>query len=222
MKVFIDSREQKKIQKIINYWEVNKKKFPHIDLIEVKTLATSDICTSDGFIGVERKSAADFIGSVCSGKLKQQLHELKQNFEHAFLLVEDYDGIMDCIQKNPKIHPNVIIGVTASALAHSRVPIFYVGAFYTPVILTTIEKFLDGQSEEYQKDYTPIRRAVTKGEYKLNIVKGLPGIGGTNAEALLSHFNYSIKDIVNADIEQYMEIEGIGKQKAQKIKEVLE
>jgi len=222
MKVYIDSREQKKIQKVINYWEANKKKFPHIDLIEVKTLATSDICTSDGYLGFERKSAADFIGSICSGKLKQQLHELKQNFEHAFLFVEDYDGIMDCIQQNPKIHPNVILGATASAFGHSRVPISYVGAFYTPLVLMTIEKFLDGQSEEYQKEYTPIRRAVTKGEYKLNIVKGLPGIGGTNAEALLSHFNNSIKAIVNADIEQYMEIEGIGKQKAQKIKEVLE
>jgi len=221
MKVFIDSREQDKIQKTIHYWELNKNKFPHIDKIEVRTNAASDICTSDGYVGVERKSAADFMASVCGGKLKQQLFELKQNFENAILFVEDYDGIMDCIEKNPKIHPNVIIGATASTFAHSKVPICYVGAFYIPIVLTTIEKFLDGK-QYTDKEYTPLRRAVTKGEYKLNIIKGLPGIGATNAESLLSHFNNSIKNMVNASIEQYMEIDGIGKIKAQQIKEVLE
>jgi len=222
MKVFIDSREQEKIQKVIDYWESNKKKFPHITEIDIRTNAASDICTSDGFVGVERKSAADFISSVCGGKLKQQLHELKENFKHAFLFVEDYDGIMDCIEKNPKIHPNVIIGATASTFAHSGVPICYVGAFYTPIVLKLIEKFYDGKENQYKKDYTPIRRVATKNEEKMNIIIGLPNVGFTEGEKLLQHFDYSIKRLVNASLEELTEIEGIGKKKAQKIKEVLE
>jgi len=221
MKIYIDSREQEKIQKIIDYWELEKERFPHITEIDVRTNAASDICTSDGFVGVERKSASDFISSVCGGKLKQQLHELKENFKHAFLFVEDYDGIMDCIEKNPKIHPNVIIGTTASTFAHSGVPICYVGAFYIPIVLTTIEKFYDGKTYT-EKEYNPIRRAATKEEEQLNIVIGLPNIGVTEGKKLLQHFDYSIKGIVNATLEELTKVEGIGKKKAQRIKEVLE
>jgi len=221
MKVFIDSREQDKIQQIISYWKQSQKRFPNISEIEVKTLATSDLCTSDALVGIERKSEADFIGSICSGKLKQQLYELKQNFENAFLFIENFEGIFDCITKTPQVHHNVIIGSIASVFAHSKVSVCFVGDFYIPIVLTTIEKFYDGK-EYTDKEYTPLRRAVTKGEYKLNIIKGLPGIGATNAESLLSHFNNSIKNMVNASIEQYMEIDGIGKIKAQQIKEILE
>ena len=222
VKVYIDSREQDKIQKVIQFWEASKQKFPNIDLIEIKTLATSDICTSDGLFGVERKSSADFIGSILGGKLKQQLHELKQNFKYAFLFVEDYDGIMDCIQKTPQIHPNVIIGATASAFGHSHVPICYVGDFYIPLVLATIEKFLDGKDEQYEKDYTPIRRASTKNEEKMNIMIGLPNIGFTDGEKLLQHFDYKISKIVNASVDELTEVEGIGLTKAQRIKGVFE
>jgi len=221
MKLYIDSREKEKIQNIIHYWESNKKRYPHIELIETKVLSTSDICTSDGLVGVERKSSADFIGSICSGKLKQQLYELKENFAYAFLLVEDYDGLMDCILKNPQVHPNVIIGATTSAFAHSRVPIFYTGGFYNMIILSLFEKFYDGR-EMTDKDYTPIRRAATKDEEKMNIIIGLPNVGFTEGKKLLQAFDNSISNIVNASVEDIMKIPGFGEKKAKRIKGVLE
>ena len=221
MKVYIDSRERDKSQKIYAYWKLNQKKFSHIESIDTKVLASGDVCTSDGFVGIERKSKADFVGSVCSGKLRQQLFELKQNFENAFLLVEGYDSIKDCIEKTPQIHPNVFIGITSSSLAHWRVPITYVGNFYIPILLSTIEKFYDGNTEKYEKNYTPIRRSTTKNEHKLNIVTGLPDIKDVLAKSLLSHFNNSIREIANADEEELMRIKGIGKNKAQKIVKLL-
>jgi len=225
MKVYIDSREQDKIQNIIKYWKQNQKKFPHINEIEVRTNETSDVCTSDGLLGIERKSAADFIGSICSNRLKQQLHELKENFDYPFLFVEDFDGILDCITQCPQVHPNVVIGSIASAFAHSKVPICFVGSFYTPITLTTIEKFYDGKDIKYEKDYSPIRRAVTKEDYKKNIVIGLPYIGLTEGEKLLQAYDNSIYKLVKTAVENnddLLKVEGIGKVKAQKIKEVLE
>lgn len=224
MKVYIDSREQEKIPKIINYWESNRKKFPNIESIETKTLATGDIGTSCGGIGVERKSAADFIGSICSGKLKQQLFELTQNYKTAILLVEDFDGLMDCIEKNPQIHPNVILGTTASVLAHSKVPICYVGGFYVPIVLSTIEKFLDGK-EYTDKDYTPLRASASKKDFQKYIVKGLPNIGDTEGTKLLEHYDYSIYKLIRGcveDNESLLNIKGIGKTISKRIKDVLE
>jgi len=221
MKVYIDSREQDKIQTIKTYWVGNRKKFPHIEAIETKLLITGDMCTSDGFVGIERKSKADFVASICEGKLKKQLYELNQNYRFAFLLVEDYEGIMDCILKNPHIHPNVIKGVTTSSVSHNRVPLYYVGNFYNSFVLEMINKFYDGKSEQYEKEYTPIRRASTKEEKKLNIIIGITNIGRIEGLKLLKHFNYSIKAIADAPIEELMQIERIGKTKAEHIKEIL-
>jgi len=221
MKVYIDSREQEKIQTIIEYWENNKKRYPHIESISVRTNKAGDICTGEGLVGVERKSAHDFIPSICEGKLKKQLYELRQNFQFPFLLVEDYDGIWDCIKKNPQMHPNVIKGVTSSSISHNRVPIYYVGSFYNSFVLELIEKFYDGKSEQYEKEYTPIRRASTKEEKKLNIIIGITNIGRIEGLKLLKHFNYSIKAIADAPIEELMQIERIGKTKAEHIKEIL-
>jgi ERCC4-type nuclease len=227
--VYIDSREQDKIQKLIQYWEKFKDKyFQHIESIEIKTLATGDLCTSEGLFGVERKSAADFIGSICSGKLKQQLYELKQNFENAILFVEDYDGIMDCIEKTPQIHPNVIIGATASTFAHSKVPICYVGAFYIPVVLTTIEKFYDEKEQTYtplRSQHKPSRKKATKEDFQKYIVKGLPNIGNTEGEKLLQHYDYSVYKLVRGIVEnneELLNIKGFGKKTIENIKEVLE
>jgi len=227
MKVYIDIREQDAIQRVIDYWKSFKKKwFHHIDEIESTKLETSDICTSDGFVGIERKSSADFVGSICgSGKLKQQLHELKSNFKNAFLFVEGYDGILDCIQQNPQIHPNVFLGTYASVLAHSKVPICFVGEFYVPIVLLTIEKFYDGKDIKYQQEYTPVRRSVTKSDHQINIVRGLPNIGVTEGKELLQHYNNSIYKMVKDAVEnndKLLEVKGIGKKTAQYIKEVLQ
>lgn len=221
IQVYIDSREQSKINTIITYWENNKKKYPHIESITVRTNKAGDIITGDALVGIERKSKADFIASICSGKLKQQLHELKQNYQFAFLLVEDYTGIMDCINRNPQIHPNVIKGVTTSSVSHNRVPLYYVGNFYNSFVLEMINKFYDGKSEQYEKEYTPIRRASTTEEKKLNIIIGITNIGRIEGLKLLKHFDYSIKSIADASIEELMQIERIGKTKAQHIKEIL-
>ena len=220
IKVYVDSRERDKIILLKNYFNKNKLKFLDIDSISVKTLPVSDLCTSDGLVGIERKSKADFISSLIQGKLKQQLYELKQNFKNPFLFVEGYNGLMDCILQNPKIHPNVILGATASVMAHSKVPITYVGDFYVPVSLMVIEKFYDGK-EMTDKDYNPIRPTASVKDYKKYIVKGLPGIGDVSAETLLCHFGYSIRNIVNSSVEELVKIPGIGEKTAKKILEVL-
>jgi len=219
--VYIDSKEQDKRQSIISYWENHKELFPHIESVSVRNNKAGDICTGDALVGVERKSCKDYANSICGGKLKKQLYELRQNFQFPFLLVEDYEGIMDCIIKLPNIHPNVIKGVTTSSVSHNRVPIYYVGSFYNSFVLEMINKFYDGKFEQYKKEYNPIRRAVTKKEELLNIIIGINGIGMIEGEKLLQTFNYSISKIANASIEELTKIERIGKTKAEHIKEVL-
>ena len=221
VKVYVDIRERDKIILLTNYFQKNKDKLKHIDSIEAKLLQVADVCTSDGKVGIERKSKADFIGSVVQGKLKQQLYELKQNFEYPFLFIEDFNGLIDCITYySGRFHPNVIVGAVTSTLAHSKVPILFVGDLFVPITLKTIEKFYDGK-EYTDKEYTPLRPNATTKDYKLRIVESLPNVGKEKAEQILKHFNYSIKSLVNASYEDLLQIPGIGNKTAKKIMEVL-
>lgn len=222
MKVYIDSREQEMISKLTSYFEEHKDKYQHIESIEVKTLVSGDLCTADNYFGVERKSPADFISSILSAKIKQQLLELRKTYQQPYFIVEGFDGIMDCINKNLQLHPNVILGATTSAFAHNGVPIQYVGGFYIPFVLQTIDKLYDGKKEHYESlDYIPFRHSTTKKDFSKYFVKGLPSIGATIGETLLQQFDYSVSKIINATEEELMKVEGIGKERAKKIKEVL-
>ena len=220
MEAYIDIRERAKIEELLSYWNNNLKSLKHITHMSTKQNRVGDLITSDGLVGIERKSESDFIPSLLSDKLKQQLYELKQNFTYPFLFVEGYDSIFDCMIKNPRVHPNSIRGGFVSVLAHSRVPISFVGSFYTPIVLHMIEKFYDGKNVT-EKDYNPIRREVTKKDYAKYFVRGLTGIGETYKEPILKHFNNSIKNIVNASEEDFKKIQGIGSITAKKIVEVL-
>jgi len=221
MNIIIDSREQDTIQQITSYFADHKDKYPNIESIEVKTI-TGDGCTTDNLIGWERKKLMDFITSALSGKLKQQLYELRQAYKYPFLIIEGYDGIMDCITKNPQLHPNVIKGIATSSFAHNGVPIQFVGPFFTHFILETVNKFYDGQRELYESYlYIPKRHSVTKDDFAKYFVKGLPSVGATVIPNLLQHFDNSVSKLVNASIEELMKVEGITENKAKKIKEVL-
>ena len=219
MEVYIDSREQETGQRMLTYWERNKLRFKHIENVSIRTNKAGDVCTDDGYIGFERKKE-DFVPSIFGGKLKKQLFELKQNFTHAFLFVEGYDGIMDCIEKNLSVHPEVIHGAIDSAFAHCRVPVTFVGPFYIPRVFGIIEKFYDGK-EMTSETYNPIRRACTREEEQLNILIGINGIGFVEGKKLLQTFNNSIASIISAPIEELMKVERIGRTKAKHIKEVL-
>lgn len=220
MKCTIDSREQEAINRILNYYNSNKANYPNIESIDVTELSTGDFCTNDNYLGIERKSVVDFISSMQGGRLKQQLYELRQQYQQPLLIVEDYDGIMDCITKNPQLHPNVLRGVVTSAFAHNGVHIQFVNGFYVPFVLELVNKLYDGKKELYENfGYTPIRRTVTKDNFLKYFVYGLPFVKGILGSRLLEHYS-SVEEIINSSIEELMQIEGIGKKKAQKIKEV--
>lgn len=220
LKVYIDTREQEVINRIINFYNSNKEDYPNIDSIEVVELDTGDFCTLDNQFGCERKSNKDFVSSIKSGHIKQQLYELRQKYHQPMLIVEGYDGMIDCISKNPQLHPNVILGTVTSAWSHNGVHIQFVGGFYVQFILDTVNKLYDNKRQQYESiGYTPIRRTINKKDFLKYFILGLPGIKWKIGSKLLDNFN-SVESLVNCNIESLMKIEGIGKEKALKIKEI--
>ena len=79
------------------------------------------------------------------------------------------------------------------------------------------------EQDEFHKDFMPHaeKRVTDTRRLQEYIISSLPGIGATLAKPLLSHFR-TIKNIVNASIEELMKVEGIGKKKAEEIARILD
>lgn len=227
MKICVDHREKEKIPRFHDF--INSGKAELVDEIEVAQFNVSDVHTEDMLVGMERK-AKDFVDSMFSGKLDQQLKELTDNFAYPYLCIE-YEGIKDMILDNPNVNPKALYGEYASIMVRHRVQVLWTGRYdnvplYVPVVVRTIEKFYDGKNEV--KKYSPIRRGkrpvkadASPQEVKLDIISRIPKIGPKKGIEILEKFDYSIGNVANSNIEEIMEIKGIGKVLAEHIKEVL-
>ena len=221
-----------KEEKITNYMKENKIKI-FADYREkgtgvLKELIEQDIeLKLDSFpnadyilssrVGVEFKTVHDFVESIIDGRLLQQVKNLKNNFERPLLIIE---GIED-IYSIRNVHANSIRGMLAAIAVSYGVPILYTKNFKdTASLLNIIAK---REQEETGKDFSlhPEKRNLSIKEQQEYIISSLPGVGSALAKPLLKYFK-NIKNVVNAEQKQLEEVEGIGKKKAEKIKDIVD
>ena len=77
---------------------------------------------------------------------------------------------------------------------------------------------------ETRVDILPLRGGYRPKRLKsrqLYILQGLPQVGPMRAKRLLKHFK-SVSKVMNASVSELLEVDGIGKTSAQKIREVLD
>ena len=221
MKLLVDSREQHKINSFRKY--ISSGCSDIIKEIEITVLKAGDAGTPDLELGWERK-AEDFVPSIFNDQLDKQLTELSDNFAHPYLFIE-YEGLMDMIEKNPNVSPDILIGKLSSVLVRHKVTVCFVGQFYIPIVIRMCDKHYDLNNPI--KRYSPIRvgttrrRNATPTEVKLDIVSRLPKVGAKKGNKLLEKFGNSIQNISNATVNELMEVDGIGKKLAKDIKEIL-
>jgi len=225
MKVYIDSREKEKIPLFQQYVKAGKSKI--ITDVEVGMYETSDANSGDGIVGIERKHK-DFLSSIYDGTLDQQLKELSDNFEHAYLFIE-YEGLMDIISQNPLANPDTIMGKVASVMARKDITPCFVGDFYVHMVCKTISCFYDGRTPIKEISYTPLRhrgmktkkkRKPTVKEVQLDALSRIPNLGAKIALHLLEQFDFSIQKIAKADMKELQKTPGVGKKMATYIQEV--
>lgn len=180
------------------------------DVIE-KRLELADFIISDE-IGVERKSAHDFVRSVMDGRLFSQIANLRGSFAKPVLLIEG---------KNLYgIHPNAIRGAVSSIAIDYGVPIIWTDSIEdTASYLYTIarrEQLEKGKEVGIKGE----RKPFTMGEYQEYVIASLPGIGPLTAKSLLSHFG-SVEKVFSASEKALQEAAGVGKDKAKRIRAVI-
>jgi len=182
--------------------------------VEVKKLSYGDYLINDA-ITMERKTARDFLISIIDGRLFNQMSNLKKHCIHPILLIEG-----NPFKTGLDFDEMAIRGTLISIQAIWYVPIIYSrGKEETKDIILMI-----GRQEEACMDVVPLRGGYRPKRLKskqLFILQGLPKVGPTVAKRLLEHFG-SVSNAMNARVEDLVQVDGIGRISAKRIREVLD
>ena len=155
--------------------------------LEIVSLKVADYLINN--IAIERKTASDFISSMLSKRLQEQLTQIQQ-YEKRLLIIE---GEIDLSET--KIHPNAIKGQILAILTHYNTGIIFTkNSKETASYLFLLAK---QQLNGIQESSFHSRKPETKGEQIQYIIESFPNIGPANAKVLLKKFG-SIKNIINA------------------------
>jgi ERCC4-related helicase len=182
--------------------------------VKLEMLNSADYVLS-ARVGVEFKTTGDFVQSIIDGRLLEQLKELKKNFERPLLLVEGAEDIYT--MRN--IHPNAIRGMLATIAVSYGVPILRSRDGKDSAAL--LHMIARREQSEDKRDFSPHadRKPVTLKEQQEYIISCLPNIGPNLSKELLKHFG-TVKNVMNASLEELQKVAGVGDKKAQGITDV--
>ncbi len=176
--------------------------------VRCETLPVGDYIISDR-ICIERKTVYDFESSMMSGRLFDQLDRLSDSYEVPMLLIE---GDRDTFRLKSK----VINGAIASLYVDYGVIIISSrSATESGEIIAGIARH-EQTDEKREPSLKGAARAHTHEQFQEYIIGNLPGVGPKLAKAMLTKFK-NARRIADASVEELMEIEKIGKKKAEAI-----
>lgn len=180
--------------------------FPHVR-VEIAQLPVADFLLGGG-VAVERKTARDLISSIIDRRLFDQAEHLRENYSHPVLILEG-----DPLAVESRVRPNAIRGALSRLAVMGRLPVLpSADPEETAALLVTIAR--QAQTESGQERSPAKRRALSLTEWQEAIVAALPGVGPVLARRLLAHFG-SFAALVQADVQTFREVEGIGPRRAE-------
>lgn len=207
----------KKLTIVVDNREFNSDVVKELSLMNI-TVVPGNLNVGDYIIsevvGIERKTVEDFIQSMIEGKLFLQVKALKNNYPKPILILEG-----ESLVTTRKVSQNAIFGALASIATDFGMPIIPTkDAKETALLLSLIAK------RETEEGRIPRVRGekgcMSLSERQQFIVESLPNISAVLAQRLLSHFD-TVKEIFNADIDDLMKVNGIGKKTAEEIVNLL-
>ena len=185
----------------------------HCELRE-KQLEVADYLLSDR-VACERKTDIDFVRSIIDRRLFEQLANMKQ-FQNPILLIEG-DAVFET---GINIHPNAVRGALASIIIDYSIPIIW-----TKKPLESAQMLYAIAKREQMKEKRSIairgkRQAKSMNQMQEFLIAGLPKVSTIKAKNLLEHFGTPEK-IFTANEKELQKVEGIGKELAKRIRELL-
>ena len=182
--------------------------------LEMKTLDVGDYVLSERVV-VERKTSNDFSTSIIDGRLFSQAISLKNSYEKPLFLIEG-----KTLYTHRNIRPQAIMGAVCSLLIDYEIPIVWARtAGETALLLFSIAR------REQLAEKRPLRvrsekKPASLAEVQQYIVAGLPHVETILAKRLLKTFG-TIERVFSVSPRELQSVDGIGKKKSHRIREVV-
>jgi Fanconi anemia group M protein len=183
--------------------------------VRTAQIPTGDYIVS-GRVAVERKEAEDFLASMLDGRLFQQAKELKRAYQRPVMVIEG-----ETLFGLRQVSDAAIYGALAAIATDFGIPTLVAkDPLETARIIHALVK------RELASGGGPPPMRSGKGGMLLHerqqfLVEGLPGVSGTLAKRLLSHFG-SFRALANASLEELCEVKGVGKATAEHIRKIID
>lgn len=192
----------------------------HDDVEEwrVDHLASADLSING--VGFERKTISDYVSSLMEQRLHEQVAKMKQQYEHAYILVEaDMRHTTNPFEAaNSNISPAAVRGSMASVTAREGLPVIHCS---NRVLLADYAiRLARKHIEESDEGFLP-KGAVT-GTDKPTAMKMygcIEGIGPEKAKALYHAWPSVMEFVAEANKENVADLEGFGEETAKKVLE---
>ena len=206
LRIVVDERERKSgIPDLLRSVGIN---------IEMKTLPIGDYIVAPETV-VERKSIHDLISSVFDGRLFDQCNRLKEHFQFPIILMEGNVDEINEITENPLI----FYGAISSVALDFRIPVIATpSADHTAKLLISMCSRKDIPQGPFLKK---IKKSNDIQRQQLIALSSLPGVGEKLAIRMLEKFGSPLT-VFNASTTELAKVEGLGQEKAKKIKKMLE
>ena len=184
--------------------------------VERRTITPGDYIVSLD-CGIERKTVNDFVSSVFSGRVFEQVDRLREVYAKPILILEG-EIEKELAKRN---NPRAFWGALLKVQSDMGVPVLNTPSIHnTANLLYTLAKRLQkNKQNRILIHHKP--RLMTQKDWQMHVVASLPGIGDELAERLLNYFG-SVRKIVQANESDLVKVNGVGKVKAGKIKDILD
>lgn len=183
--------------------------------VEIAALPAGDYIVGANTV-VERKRVLDLHASVTKGHLWKQLAKLREAGAFPYLLVEGSD-----LDRGP-LSPNAIRGVCLAAIdlgialirsEHQRDSALWLHRLAVRCQRT--------EAAPERPVYAQLRKPARGRESAEALLAAAPGISSSSARALLDYFG-SVRAVVEAGPERWLEVAGIGPDRARALAETLD
>ncbi len=178
--------------------------------VRVEQLSVGDVVIGD--LGIERKTADDFVRSLFDGRLFRQLILLRRSFRRRMLLIE---GRIEESEYNRRAIRGALLKTSGSL----NIPIVFTSDLHETA--HTIQQltlqlliYAGGQIRERS-----MPDGETKSFYQTYILAGIPGIGVARAKALIQHFG-TLSNVFKASVDEIQKVPQVGPVHAKRIYEI--
>lgn len=182
--------------------------------IEMKTLPVGDYIVAPETV-VERKSIHDLVSSIFDGRIFDQCARLKEHFEYPIFLIEGDVDEIEQITENPLI----FYGAVSTIALDFKIPTIPTpNATHSAKLLISLSSRKESAKGPFLKK---IKKSTDLAHQQLLSLCSLPGVGEKTAIRMLQRFGTPLK-VFTASTAELAKIEGLGAERAKKIKNVLE